>query len=218
MRRITTYILGSLLLVMLLFSCNKDPYTYAMIETDFGTMKMMLYNSTPLHKKNFIELTEKGFYDGLLFHRVKPGFMAQGGDPDSRNAAPGQRLGTNGPGYTLPAEIGAPHIRGTVSAARQPDNVNPNKESSGSQYFIVQGGLQTDKSIEGNEIRKNIKYNDAQKELYKTKGGYPPLDGDYTVFGEIIEGLHIIDSLCNAPRDRNDRPTRDLKMTIKILN
>jgi len=218
MKRLSSYLMLGVVGALLLFSCNKDPYTYATIETDFGNMKMMLYNSTPLHKENFIKLVNEGFYNDLLFHRVMPGFMAQGGDPDSKNAAPGARLGMGSPGYTLPAEIGAPHIRGAVSAARQPDNINPQKESNGSQYFIVQGGLQTDEVLTRLERQKNIKYNDAQKELYKTKGGYPSLDGDYTVFGEIIEGLEVIDSISVVQRDNANRPTRDLRMNIKILN
>ncbi len=218
MKSLKTYLFLGLFGALLLSSCQKDPYTYAVIETDFGNMKMMLYNSTPLHKKNFIELANKGYYDDLLFHRVIPGFMAQGGDPDSKNAAAGSRLGNGSPGYTLPAEIGAPHIRGTVSAARQPDHINPQKESNGSQYFIVQGGVQTDQALASLERQKNIKYNDAQKELYKTKGGYPSLDGDYTVFGEIIEGLNIIDSICVVQRDGANRPKVDIKMKIKILD
>lgn len=197
--------------------CNRDPHTYAQIETEFGTMKMKLFNTTPQHKANFIKLANEGFYDGTLFHRIIPGFMAQGGDPDSKTAAPGQRLGGGGPGYTIPAEIGAPHIRGMVAAARLGDNVNPQKASSGSQFFIVQGGKQSLDMLNNLERGKGIKYNETQKNLYQTKGGYPSLDGDYTVFGEIVEGLEAVDEILKQERDNIDRPKTDITMKIKIL-
>lgn len=193
--------------------CESDPHTYVIIETEFGDMEMMLYNSTPIHRDNFIKLVEEHFYDSLLFHRVIPGFMIQGGDPDSKNADPGAMLGMGGPGYQLDAEIGAPHIRGTIAAAR---TQNPQKRSSGSQFYIVQGQRVTDAALDGMEHQKGIKYNETQRRLYKEQGGTPMLDGDYTVFGEVVKGLEIIDEIAGADRDGNDRPIKDIRMKIRM--
>lgn len=220
MKRVFTPFSGlfALLLLALTFSsCNSDPHTYAMIETEYGNMKVMLYETTPLHRDNFIKLAKEGFYDDLLFHRVINGFMIQGGDPESRMAPPGKALGGGGPGYTLPAEIGAPHLKGVLSAARLGDNVNPQKESSGSQFFIVQGAPQTDQQLANIERSKKIKYNDTQKKLYKEIGGFPSLDGGYSVFGEVVEGLEVIDKIANEPTAPGDRPLKDVKMKIRIL-
>jgi len=201
----------------LLFSgCgNSDGYTYAMIETEFGNMKVKLYNDTPLHRDNFIKLAKEDFYKDLLFHRIINGFMIQGGDPDSRNASPDQPLGSGGPGYQIPAEIGYPHIKGALSAAR---TNNPEKKSSGCQFYIVHGKISSDAEIAGMERQKGIKYNDAQKELYKTLGGAIFLDNDYTVFGEVVEGLDVIDKIAAVPTKAQDRPVEDVKMNVKILN
>ena len=207
------FFVAALALVASLFSCDNDPYTYAEIGTEFGTMKVMLYNTTPKHRDNFIKLANEGFYDGLLFHRVMPNFMAQGGDPDSRNAPAGQRLGMGGPGYQIEAEIGAPHIRGALAAAR---NNNPQKMSSGSQFYIVQGSPITDDQLAQME-QKGLVYNEAQKQLYKEIGGSPFLDGEYTVFGEVVEGIEVVDKINAVQRDGNDRPLQDIKMTVKIL-
>ncbi len=204
-------------LTMMWTSCNSDPHTYVSIETEYGNMKAMLYNTTPLHRDNFIKLVEEGFYDDLLFHRVMNNFMIQGGDPESRGAAAGRALGGGGPGYTLPAEIGAPHFKGALSAARLGDNVNPQKESSGSQFFVVQGTIQTDQQLESFEKMKSIQYNEAQKNLYKEIGGYPSLDGDYSVFGEVVEGLDVIDKIGAVPTASGNRPLEDVKMKIRIL-
>ncbi|MEZ5042669.1 MAG: peptidylprolyl isomerase [Saprospiraceae bacterium] len=203
-----------LALIAVLSSCNQDDATYAEISTNFGTMKVMLYNSTPKHRDNFIKLAKEGYYDGLLFHRVINGFMIQGGDPDSRNASPGQQLGMGGPGYLIDAEIGAPHLKGTLAAAQAP---NPQKRSSGSQFYLVQGQPMTDEALNEMERRKNIVYSPAQRQLYKEIGGTPFLDNDYTVFGEVIEGLEVIDKIANVPTGDGDRPVEDVKMTIKIL-
>ncbi len=206
-----------LIALFLMTSCNRDQHTYAMIETEFGNMKVMLYNTTPLHRDNFIKLAKEGFYDDLLFHRVIKGFMAQGGDPESRGAAPGRALGGGGPGYTIPAEISAPHLKGTLSAARLGDGVNPGKESSGSQFFIVQGAPQSEQQLSSTESRKGFKYNETQRKLYKEIGGYPALDADYSVFGEVVEGLEVIDKIANEPTAPGDRPLKDIKMKVKIL-
>lgn len=198
-------------------SCNTgDGYTYAEIKTTQGTMKVKLFNSTPQHRDNFIKLANEGFYEDLLFHRVIKGFMAQGGDPESRGAAPGKRLGSGGPGYTIPAEIGAPHIKGALSAARTGGASNPEKRSSGSQFYIVSGKPVNDAQLNQFEQQKGIKYSEKQRELYKKLGGAPFLDMDYTVYGEVVEGLEVIDKI-EAVQTQSDRPLEDVKMNIKIL-
>lgn len=159
------------------------------INTSKGTIKVVLYNETPLHKANFLKLCKEGYYDGLLFHRVIPNFMIQGGDPNSKTAKPGQMLGNGGPNYTIPAEFNSNlrHKRGALAAARMGDNVNPMKESSGSQFYICHGS-----PFE--------------------------LDMNYTVFGETVEGFDVIDKIANAPRDMYDRPKEDIKIiSTKIL-
>ena len=199
----------------LAFGCNTgDGHTYALVETDFGNMKLRLFNSTPQHRDNFIKLANEGFYDSLLFHRVIDGFMIQGGDPDSKNAAPGQRLGGGGPGYTVPAEIGAPHIKGALAAAR---TQNPEKRSSGCQFYIVHGKPQSDAQLDNFQRQKNITYGEEQRKLYKELGGSPMLDMEYTVYGEVVEGLDIIDKIAKVQKDRSDRPTEDVRMKVRIL-
>jgi peptidyl-prolyl cis-trans isomerase B (cyclophilin B) len=210
-----TIILFCFLAILGLSSCG-DGKTYAEIETDFGTMTVELYNSTPLHKENFIKLAKEGFYDDLLFHRVMNGFMVQGGDPNSKGAAPDVRLGSGGPGYKIPAEIGAPHFKGALAAARQPDGVNPEKMSSGSQFYVVHGKIPSDQELNSYELRKGFKYNEAQKAKYKEIGGTPMLDMDYTVFGEVIEGFDVIDKIAGVQTKPGDRPVEDVKMKIRI--
>lgn len=195
------------------FSCtNKDTFT---IETDYGNMVVKLLDETPKHKENFSKLARQGFYNDLLFHRVMKGFMIQGGDPESKGAAMDKPLGSGGPGYNLPAEIAVPHFKGMVAAARLGDQVNPAKESSGSQFFIVQGGPVDDAQLDAMERAKGFKYLPAQREKYKKLGGTPMLDGDYTVFGEIIDGLDVIDKIAGVQTDGRDRPVKDVKMQIK---
>lgn len=210
------FCVGSLMAGLLMMAgCAKDDHTYALIETEFGNIKVMLYNTTPKHRDNFIKLAKENFYEDLLFHRVIKDFMIQGGDPDSRNAAPGAPLGMGGPGYLLDAEIGAPHIRGTLAAAR---TQNPMKQSSGSQFYIVQGRQVNDQLLDNIELQKGIKYNDAQRQLYKEKGGAPFLDNDYTVFGEVVEGIEVVDAICDQATGQGDRPVNDVKMNIRILD
>jgi peptidyl-prolyl cis-trans isomerase B (cyclophilin B) len=202
----------------LLLSCNSGGGgTFALIETDQGNIKIKLYDSTPKHRDNFVKLANEGYYDGLLFHRVISGFMIQGGDPDSRNAPPGQLIGQGGPGYEIDAEIGAPHFRGALAAARQPDMVNPQKKSSGSQFYIVQGKSVTDQELDAQQQRKGFQYTPEQRKLYSQIGGTPFLDGDYTVFGEVVEGMEVVDKIANMPRNQQDRPNQDVKMKVKIL-
>lgn len=196
-------------------ACNREKTAYVLIETEFGNMKAMLYNSTPKHRDNFLKLAGEGYYNDLLFHRVIRGFMVQGGDPDSRNAAPGAMLGMGGPGYTIDAEIGAPHLKGVLAAAR---DMNPAKASSGSQFYIVQGQPVDDATLAGLEQQKGFTYNPTQRQLYKEIGGAPFLDGDYTVFGEVVEGIEVIDKIAAVPTGTADRPIADVKMKISIIS
>lgn len=194
------------------------------IETDYGVMKAELFNFTPKHRDNFIKLAEEGYYDGLLFHRIMQGFMVQGGDPDSRDAGAGQMLGQGDPGYTIPAEIvpGAYHFKGALAAARQPDQVNPNKESSGSQFYIVQGTPHTPQQlqqyVDGKSQRGiRVTYSQPQVDYYGAQGGSPVLDMEYTVFGQVTEGLHILDQIATVPTGAANRPVRDLKMKVRVI-
>lgn len=195
---------------------SQDKSSIVSIETELGTIKIKLYDSTPKHKANFLKLAQEGFYDGTLFHRIIPGFMIQGGDPDSKNAAPGQRLGQGGPGYQLDAEIGALHFRGAVAAARLGGPINPEKKSSGSQFYIVQAGPVSEAQLNQIEQQKGIKYTPEQRERYLKEGGTPFLDNDYTVFGEVIEGMDVVDKIAALPRDQFDRPQRDIKMKVSV--
>ena len=204
----------TILCICFMVSCNSDGKTYVTIETEFGNMKVELYNSTPKHKENFIKLVKEGYYKDLLFHRVIPQFMIQGGDPNSKGAVKGTPLGAGGPGYKIEAEIGAPHFKGTLAAARQGDQMNPTKQSSGSQFYLVQGKVQTDQELDGYERRGNFKYNQEQRNKYKTIGGTPALDNGYTVFGEVVEGLEVIDKIAGVTTDESDRPFDDIKMNI----
>ena len=193
---------------------NKTP----MVEmvTNMGTMKIKLYDNTPQHRDNFIKLVEQGFYDSVLFHRVIPSFMIQGGDPDSKGAPAGKMLGMGGPGYTVPAEFVETnlHLKGALAAARMGDQMNPTKASSGSQFYIVQGQSLSDGMLDQIEGMKKFKYTPEQRALYKEKGGTPFLDRDYTVFGELVEGFDVLDKVSAVARDRGDRPNEDV-MIIK---
>jgi len=204
--------------ILALLSCGGgDDSTYAMIETDMGNMKVKLYNSTPQHRDNFIKLANEGFYKDLLFHRVISGFMVQGGDPNSRDAAPGAPLGNGGPGYTIPAEIGNHHFKGALSAARQGDNINPERNSSGSQFYVVQGTKQTDQTLNQMSSQSGVSYSPEEVALYKELGGTPFLDGQYTVFGEVVEGMDVIDKIASVQTANGDRPVEDVKMNVKII-
>ncbi len=240
------------------------------IETSFGTMKFRLYNDTPEHRDNFIKLTKEGYFNELLFHRVIKGFMAQGGDPNSKNAPAGNRLGNGGPNYTLAAEIKPSHFhkKGVLSAARKGNKLNPEKRSSGSQFFIVQGTIYTNEELDLLEQEQNkkitnqkvqeminsqseainrlmksgqsdslnlliadiqeqveeenrntpqFKLSPEQRELYTTVGGYPSLDSEYTVFGEMIEGFEVLDKIAEVETDRFDRPLQDIIMNVKVV-
>jgi len=249
---------------------NQTKEKMVQIETELGTIKVKLYNETPLHRDNFLKLTSEGFYTDLLFHRVIQGFMVQGGDPNSKNAAPGQMLGSGDLGYTVPAEINPKfyHRRGVLAAARQGDQVNPEKRSSASQFYILQGKVFTSAELdlmeknmiearkqsmmqtrvkaikpeldklnaEGkqvelmaiiNALRDSVsaeaaklpilKLTEQQRKDYTTVGGYPSLDNGYTVFGEVIEGMEVIDKIAAQPVNQNNRPEKDIKFSITLL-
>ena len=193
--------------------------TKVQISTEFGDMIIELHNDTPLHRDNFIKNVSNGWYDGTLFHRVLPYFMIQGGDPNSIGAGADQALGVDRC-VKIPAEI-KPHYfhkKGALAAARMPDNINPERVSSGCQFFIVQGYKHSKAQLDG--AGKEIP--PKQRAWYKAVGGYPFLDGDYTIFGQVIEGLEVLDLISAMPTHQTggikDRPTEDVAMTIKIID
>jgi cyclophilin family peptidyl-prolyl cis-trans isomerase len=264
--------LFSFLLIFVLVSCaHSQENPMVIIHTDMGDIKIKLYNETPQHRDNFLKLASEGYFDGTLFHRVINQFMIQGGDPDSKNAVAGQQLGEGGPDYTLPAEFVYPklfHKKGVLAAAREGDQVNPEKRSSASQFYLVQGKVFTDEDIaKVQERMTNIRRQNAAmnvirvytdslnhfkalndslgwaavknraelkaraaseaiqlfsipeelKTVYKTIGGTPHLDGNYTVFGEVVEGLDVIDKIAAVQTDSNDRPVQDIKMRVEVV-
>jgi len=186
------------------------------VTTDSGVMIIRLYDKTPQHRDNFVKLANEHFFDSLLFHRVIQGFMIQGGDPQSKYAQPGQMLGMGDVGYTIPAEFDTSlfHKKGALAAARTP---NPAKASSGCQFYIVQGNKLTDSDLNMMEMQKGIKYSAAQRNIYKTMGGTPFLDQDYTVFGEVEKGLEVIDKIASVPKAPGDRPIGDVRMKIEVI-
>jgi peptidyl-prolyl cis-trans isomerase B (cyclophilin B) len=194
------------------------------IKTDLGTIVVKLYDSTPLHRDNFIKLVKQGFYDSLLFHRVIDGFMIQGGDPESKHADSAAMLGNGeAPGDMIPAEFknNLIHKKGALAMARTD---NPEKASSNCQFYIVQGKPYSDTIL--NQLECNIRqqgnigfyYTDAERKIYKTIGGTPFLDQNYTVFGEVVKGLDVIDKIAAVPRDPNDRPLKNIRMKMRLLN
>ncbi|MGB3130664.1 MAG: peptidylprolyl isomerase [Saprospiraceae bacterium] len=193
----------------------KDKGADAVIETSYGVIKVKLYDSTPKHKANFLKLAKEGYYNDLLFHRVISKFMIQGGDPNSRNAPAGAMLGAGGPSELIPAEIGAKHFKGALAAARTGGPGNPEKKSSGSQFYIVQGDIINPAQLQMLASQKGITYTEEEQKKYSTLGGAPFLDGDYTVFGEVIEGLDVIDKIAAVQTDANNRPFTDVKMKVK---
>lgn len=190
------------------------------METSQGTITIKLHDATPQHRDNFIKLAETAYYDGTIFHRVINGFMVQGGDPDSKTAKKGQRLGTGGPGYQVPAEIkdGYYHVKGALAAARMGDQVNPEKKSSGSQFYIVQGKPVAADQLDFFEVQKGIKYSTEQREILTTQGGTPFLDKEYTVFGQVVNGIEIVDKIANVKTDGADRPSDDVKiLKVRVI-
>lgn len=192
-----------------------------LLETSKGNIRVKLYNDTPIHRDNFLKLVRQGFYDGLLFHRVIPDFMIQAGDSASRHAKEGVLLGDSPEPYTLPAEIHFPahfHRRGALAAAREGDEKNPQRASSYSQFYIVTGNIFTDDGLDVMQERldstthNTIKLTPKIKEVYRTFGGAPHLDGQYTVFGEVVEGFDVTDLIQWASRDENNRPFDDIRI------
>lgn len=194
--------------------------THVLIETDYGNMVVLLYDATPQHRDNFLKLVSQGFYDGLLFHRVINKFMIQGGDPQSKDAKPGMPLGNGNLGYTIPAEFSDSliHKKGALAAARLGDDVNPAKASSSCQFYIVQGEVVAPEMIPMMERYLGHPMSDLQRKTYTSVGGTPHLDGSYTVFGEVVEGLEVIDKIAAVSCDPMNRPLEDVKMKIKILD
>ena len=188
--------------------------TKVLIKTSEGDITIALYDNTPKHKENFLKLVNDGFYNGVLFHRIIQGFMIQTGDPESKGAPAGKMLGNGGPGYTIPAEFKPEnyHKRGAVAAARQGDQVNPTKASSGSQFYIVDGKPFNSNLMAQISYQYGKSFTEEQRKVYETIGGAPFLDGDYTVFGEVVEGMDVVDKIAAKPKDRYDRPTADVKI------
>jgi peptidylprolyl isomerase/peptidyl-prolyl cis-trans isomerase B (cyclophilin B) len=255
------------------YSCtNKkaisEKNSFVLIETDLGNIKIMLFNETPIHRDNFIKLANENFYDGIIFHRVINSFMIQGGDPSTKPSSSQQKDTLDDTGYVLDAEF-IPHLyhkKGALAAARMGDSVNPKKESSGSQFYIVQGKVFTPDELNMLEVKRNenlrkstlnnlildranklidegqnpdfnkikedlkdtidiviknlpvYKYSADQIEIYTSIGGTPHLDGDYTVFGEVIEGLDIVDKIAAVTTDGSDRPLKDIRMKVKVIS
>ncbi|MFN8296523.1 MAG: peptidylprolyl isomerase [Chitinophagales bacterium] len=193
-----------------------DSSTYVLISTNLGDIKIKLYDETPQHKANFIKIIKDGVLDSTLFHRVIPEFMIQGGDPTSKNAQPGQPLGMGSLGYRVPAEFNKNliHKRGALSAAR--DN-NPAKASSSCQFYLVQGKKYSRQDLTVLAQRTNNSWTEEQLKIYEEIGGTPFLDMNYTVFGEVVSGLDVIDKIVAQPRDGNDRPTTDVRMKVTIV-
>lgn len=198
----------------------KPKNQYVKITTNKGEVIIRLYNETPLHRDNFLKLTKEKYFDGTLFHRVIKAFMIQGGDPNSRDAKPEESLGNGGPKYTIPAEFNDNlfHKKGVLAAAREGDSSNPLKASSGSQFYIVQGKVWNDSTLNAVETnRMKFKIPEWQRQVYKTIGGTPHLDRNYTVFGEVVSGLEMVDNIAAEPTGKGDRPKEDVKMTISVL-
>ena len=198
---------------------KKDRKRDVLMQTTMGDMVIRLSDSTPLHRDNFLKLVKVGFYDSLLFHRVIKYFMIQGGDPNSKRAEAGKPLGDGSPGYTVPAEFRKTlfHKKGALAAARMGDNINPAKESSGSQFYIAQGKVFTDAGLDSVEtFRLNGRKIPAeQREVYKTIGGTPHLDQGYTVYGEVVKGLDVVDKIAAVQTSRGqdrDRPLQDVRI------
>ncbi|HWV29631.1 MAG TPA: peptidylprolyl isomerase [Dyadobacter sp.] len=217
MKNKRSIILGALCLIALNVCAQKSSKKDEVITiaTDKGTMRFILFDETPKHKANFIKLAKDKFYNGLLFHRVIDDFMIQGGDPNSRNAKPDEMLGRGDNGYKVPAEINGKlfHQKGALAAAR--DN-NPQKESSGCQFYIVEGRKWSKADLEKQSARAARKLTDAQKKVYETIGGTPHLDGAYTVFGQLIDGMDVIDKIASVDKDERDRPEKDISMKVSV--
>lgn len=192
-----------------------------LMETSLGNIRLALSNLTPLHRDNFLRLVKSGYYDGTLFHRVIKDFMAQGGDSTTRHAGKGTEIGGYDPHYTIPAEFRFPtlfHKRGALAAAREGDSVNPQRASGSAQFYIVWGYQFSDASLNRVQQRLNqqtdstVQLTPEVREVYKTLGGTPHLDGQYTVFGEVVEGLDVVERIQAVATDEHDRPLEDVRI------
>ena len=211
----------ALLSALTLAGCRQKE-THVVMETTMGTIELKLYEETPLHRDNFIKLVKENAFDSLLFHRVIQDFMIQGGDPDSKHAAPGVLLGEGDRPYTLPAEFrleqGIYHRRGVIASAREGDDVNPEQRSSAMQFYIVWGKIFDDEGLDKVQERLDQRTNGSvrltpeMRKVYKTVGGTPHLDGQYTVWGEVVDGLDVVDAIQRVPTDDNDRPLEDVRI------
>lgn len=206
----TRFLMALLCLSLATFAQKSEKMTRFVIHTPMGDMKGVLYNDTPLHRDNFVKLVNEGWYNDSPWHRVINNFMIQGG---------GHKDGRTDPGYTVPAEFNANHLhkKGALAAARMGDQVNPKRNSSGSQFYVVHGQKLTPETIGMYESRMGLKFTDAQKKAYTEVGGTPHLDGAYTVFGEITEGLEVIDKIAAVKTLPGDKPVTPVSMTIEIL-
>jgi len=208
-----------LLLLTAVTTFAKPKNYYVRIKTAYGSCIIRLYNETPKHRDNFIKLTKQGFYNGTLFHRVIQNFMIQGGDPTSKTAKPGEALGDGDLKYTIPAEFRDSlfHKRGVLAAAR--DN-NPAMASSATQFYIVEGKRLTDEDLDkliAGRL-KGRKIPESEREYYRSVGGTPQLDQTYTVYGEVVIGLDMVDRIADVKKDKRDRPLADVPMTVELLN
>lgn len=206
-------ILG-LFLSFQLISQNEKTETLAVIKTSYGDITVKLYNDTPLHRDNFIKLVNEGWYDGSPFHRIINGFMIQGGHSGKTGD------GRVDPGYLIDAEILPNHYhkKGVLAAARMGDAVNPEKQSSGSQFYIVQGQVVPLTYLERASSSTGFKYTEEMKRTYATLGGTPHLDGGYTVFGEVVMGLDVVDKIAAVKTGRGDVPVEEITMTVELVD
>lgn len=200
----------------------QDVETLVQIDTDMGKIKVKLFNDTPLHRDNFIKNVKEKRYDGLLFHRVIKQFMIQGGDIDSKDAPIEQHLGDGDPGYTIPAEIVYPkyfHKRGMLCAARTSDDENPERASSGTQFYIVTGKFYTEMELNKMEKSDNKTFTPEERQAYMLEGGAPHLDDKYTVFGEVVKGMKVVDKIQFVETNEDDRPLKNIKIkTMTIVD
>lgn len=208
------------IIVLMAASCQPKAQTYT-IETSLGNIKVKLFENTPLHKENFEKLVAEQFYDSVLFHRIIPQFMIQTGNGATKTAGTRERTNRDGDlGYTVPAEFVPEnfHKKGALAAARTGDQVNPEKRSSCSQFYIVQGRIFSDEELDAIENQMHLTFSEFQRGIYKTLGGTPFLDQNYTVFGEVTEGLDVIDKIASVPTGSGDWPLADIRILRIVKN
>ncbi len=201
----------SLLVLVLVTTLGYAKTTKILVETDYGNILLKLYNNTPLNSANMVARAQEHFYDSLLFHRVIPNFVIQGGDPDSKHAASGTVLGNGDLPFLVPAEINDEcfHKRGALGVAR---DSTPDKAGSACQFYIVVGKTYTDPELDSISKKNKRHFTEKQRQVYRMKGGTPKLDGRYTVFGEVVWGMDVVDKIATVDRDKNDRPVKDIRI------